>query len=228
MDAGANFTRTDVTLLRADPPPRRPAGPMSFPGPAADPLAALRAYRILAPWGLRDLAALTGGVLEASGVIPLSAAARTRPTERTIRFYVARGLVSPPEGRGTAAMYGYQHFLQVLAIKLRQMEGATLEALTKEFAEVPGEQLERRVAGALGPQLPPPGDVAQGVNAPVRGRSARSLNGGGPRPAGPAGLHRRVVVAPGVELLIDASHPVFDAPGGEATLIAAIRAALAR
>lgn len=201
---------------------------MTLPESSADPLAALRAYRILAPWGLRDLAALTGGVLEASGVIPLSAAARTRPTERTIRFYVARGLVSPPEGRGTAAMYGYQHFLQVLGIKLRQMEGATLETLTKEFAEVPGDQLERRVAGALGPQLPTPGEVAQGSNAPARGRSARSLNGAGPRVPGPAGLHRRLLVAPGVELLVDASHPVFDAPGGEAALIAAVRAALGR
>jgi len=201
---------------------------MSLPASFPDPLAALRAYRTLAPWGLRDLAALTGGVLEASGVIPLSAAARTRPTERTIRFYVARGLVSPPEGRGTAAMYGYQHFLQVLAIKLRQREGATLETLTKEFAEVPGDQLERRVAGALGPQLPPPNEVVQGGGAQARGRSARALAGPGARTPVPPGLHRRLAVAPGVELLIDASHPVFDAPGGEAALIAALRAALGR
>ena len=62
------------------------------------------------------------------------AAARALPGERTIRFYVARGLVSPPEGRGTAATYGYRHLLQVLAIKLRQMEGATLDSLGKELA----------------------------------------------------------------------------------------------
>lgn len=201
---------------------------MTAPGSSTEPLAALRAYRILAPWGLRDLAAVVGGILEASGVIPLSSAARTRPTERTIRFYVARGLVSPPEGRGTAAMYGYQHFLQVLGIKLRQMEGATLETLTKEFAEVPGDQLERRVASALGPQLPPPGEMAQGSNAPARGRSARSLNGVPARGAGPVVLHRRLQIAPGVELLIDAAHPAFESPGGEATLVAAIRAALGR
>jgi mono/diheme cytochrome c family protein len=155
---------------------------MTLPDTLVDPLAALRAYRVLAPWGLRDLAALAGGVLEASAVIPLSAAARTRPTERTIRFYVARGLVSPPEGRGTAAMYGYKHFLQVLAIKLRQMEGATLEVLTREFADQAGDQLERRVASVLGPQLPPPGEVALGASAPSRGRGARAL---GPKTVGP-------------------------------------------
>lgn len=201
---------------------------MTLPNTLPDPLAALRAYRVLAPWGLRDLAALAGGVLEASGVIPLSAAARTRPTERTIRFYVARGLVSPPDGRGTAAMYGYKHFLQVLAIKLRQMEGATLEVLTKEFAEVAGDQLERRVASVLGPQLPAPGEVAQGESAPSRGRGARAFSVAHPKAPGPAGLHRRLVVAPGVELLVDASHPVFDTPGGQAALIASLRAALAR
>ena len=95
-----------------------------------NPLATLREYRALAPWGLRDLAGLAAGLLDASGVVPVNAAARARPSERTIRFYVTRGLVSPPDGRGTAAVYSYRHLLQVLAIKLRQMEGATLEALT--------------------------------------------------------------------------------------------------
>ena len=201
---------------------------MTLPGTLPNPLAALRAYRVLAPWGLRDLAALAGGVLEASGVIPLSAAAKTRPTERTIRFYVARGLVSRPDGRGTAAMYGYKHFLQVLAIKLRQMEGATLEVLTREFAEQAGDQLERRVASVLGPQLPPPEVVAQGLSAPSRGRSARALPAPGPRSPASPGLLRRLTVAPGVEILIDASHPAVDGPGGEAALITALRAALAR
>src|SRR5713101_2454370 len=129
--------------------PRRPDGPDRRPrhqeaprgrmtvalspptaGSALDPLATLREYHALAPWGLRDLAALAAGILDASGVVPVNAAARARPSEGTIRFYVARGLVSPPDGRGTAAVYSYRHLLQVLAIKLRQMEGATLEAMT--------------------------------------------------------------------------------------------------
>ena len=94
-----------------------PAGLASLSG--ADPLVALRAYRPLAPWSLRDLAALAGALLEASNIVPVNAAARALPGERTIRFYVARGLVSPPEGRGTAATYGYRHLLQVLAFSLK-------------------------------------------------------------------------------------------------------------
>ncbi|HEX9394070.1 MAG TPA: MerR family transcriptional regulator, partial [Gemmatimonadales bacterium] len=94
-----------------------------------DSLQVLREYRNLAPWNLRDLAGLVGAILDASAVTPINAAARAQPSQRTVRFYVTRGLVSPPEGRGTAATYSYRHFLQLLWIKLRQMEGGTLAAI---------------------------------------------------------------------------------------------------
>jgi LemA protein len=151
------------------------AGLVSAP---PDPLATLREYRTLAPWGLRDLTALAGGILDASGVVPVNAAARARPSERTIRFYVARGLVSPPDGRGTAAVYSYRHLLQVLAIKLRQMEGATLETMTREFAGLTGDLIERRVAGVLGPALPRPDRLAL-LQTPGtgRGRVGRAVLG---------------------------------------------------
>ena len=197
----------------------------------ADPLTTLREYRALAPWGLRDLAALAGGILDASGVVPVNAAARARPSERTIRFYVARGLVSPPDGRGTAAVYSYRHLLQVLAIKLRQMEGATLESMLKEFAGLTGDLIERRAATALGPGLPPPdhlrllrtpgtgrGRVGRAVMAwlaPVEGLTAASSH------------CRRIAVAPGVEVLIDEQHPALRLNGDTALIAEALRQALA-
>jgi hypothetical protein len=203
------------------------------PGPShppTDPLSTLREYRALAPWGLRDLAALAGGILDASGVVPVNAAARARPSERTIRFYVARGLVSPPDGRGTAAVYSYRHLLQVLAIKLRQMEGATLESMLKEFAGLTGDLIERRTATALGPGLPPPeqlpllrtpgtgrGRVGRAVMAwlaPVEGISTSSTC-------------RRIPVAPGVEVLIDEQHPALRLNGDPAVIAEALRQALA-
>jgi hypothetical protein len=204
----------------------------SLPAHAApDPLTTLREYRALAPWGLRDLAALAGGILDASGVVPVNAAARARPSERTIRFYVARGLVSPPDGRGTAAVYSYRHLLQVLAIKLRQMEGATLESMLKEFAGLTGDIIERRAASALGPGLPPPeqlpllrtpgtgrGRVGRAVMAwlaPVEGLSAT------------ASVCRRIPVAPGVEVLMDEQHPALKLNGDPAVIAEAIRHALA-
>jgi hypothetical protein len=199
--------------------------------PAADPLATLREYRALAPWGLRDLSALAAGLLDASGVVPINAAARARPSERTIRFYVTRGLVSPPDGRGTAAVYSYRHLLQVLAIKLRQMEGATLEAMSREFADLTGDVIERRVATALGPTVPRPDRLAL-LQAPGtgRGRVGRAVLGWltpveGAATAG--SVCRRIAVAPGVELLVDEQHPVLRLNGDVEAIADAIRQALA-
>jgi len=196
-----------------------PTGLASLSG--ADPLVALRAYRALAPWSLRDLASLAGALLEASNIVPVNAAARALPGERTIRFYVARGLVSPPEGRGTAATYGYRHLLQVLVIKLRQMEGATLDSLGKELSELAGDMMERRVASALGPALPMPERVlaAPGTHEP-RGRVARAMQSALPAPGQPPRptTCRRVPCGPGVELLLDERHPALRVPGAEAAL----------
>lgn len=175
-----------------------------------DALTTLRAYRALAPWGLRDLTALAGAMLDASGVFPLSASARPRPTERTVRFYVTRGLVNPPEGRGTAAVYGYRHLLQVLAIKLRQMEGATLETIEQELTPLTGDLLERRVAQALGAALPMPDQlVLRADGRPLRGRAGRARQHWHAASAGrdiPSSLVRRIQVEPGVELLVDDQH----------------------
>jgi hypothetical protein len=205
--------------------------------PTTDPLATLREYRTLAPWGLRDLAALAGGILDASGVVPLNAAARTRPSERGIRFYVARRLVNPPDGRGTAAVYSYRHLLQVLAIKLRQMEGATLDLLVQEFRDLTGDVIERRVAGALGRSLPRPDQLSL-LQEPGtgRGRVGRAVlawlapveaAGDGAEP-GSGKLCRRIMVAPGVEMLIDEQHPALRLTGqkGDTAIADAVRQAL--
>ena len=207
--------------------------PLVSPAPPAarDTLQTLRAYHALAPWSLRDLAAMAGTLLEASGVVPVNVAARARPSERTIRFYVMKGLVDPPEGRGTAAVYRYRHLLQVLGIKLRQMDGASLDALAREFSGVTGDVLERRVATALGPGVPSPEELGalEGI-LPSRGRSARAIR---PRmvdaPAAGqarATLLRRIVIAPGAELLLEAGHPLFRQVGSEEAIARAVAQAL--
>lgn len=196
-----------------------------------DALLTLRAYHALAPWSLRDLAALSGTVLEASGVVPVNIAARARPSERTIRFYVMKGLVDPPEGRGTAAVYRYRHMLQVLGIKLRQMEGASLDALAREFSGLTGDVLERRVATALGPSVPAPEELgALESMLPARGRSARALRPrqaeASPSTMSRTTLQRRIAIAPGADLVLDALHPLFRQVGSEDLIGRAVAAAL--
>jgi DNA-binding transcriptional MerR regulator len=199
-----------------------------------DPLLILREYRQLAPWSLRDLATLSGAILDASGIRPINAAAAAYPNERTIRFYVTRGLVTPPDGRGTAAVYSYRHLLQVLGIKLRQMEGATLATITRELTEQTGDVLERRVAATIGPGLPPPSRLPlTAKDAAPRGRSGRALKAWLAEPnerAEPVagGRWLRMHVAHGLELHVHEDHPLARLGVPQDELADAIRLVAAR
>jgi len=202
-------------------------------GTQHEPIHALREYRNLAPWNLRDLASLVGAVLDASAITPINAAARAQPSERTIRFYVTKGLVSPPEGRGTAATYSYRHFLQLLWIKLRQMEGTTLAAITKEMQDQTGDVLERRAAQALGMSLPAPDRLAlKSKGAPPRGKSGRALTAWLERdatrdPESPSSW-RRIPVSRGVELHVETAHPLARLGPDDAAVAETVRSALAK
>ena len=76
-----------------------------------------------------------------------------RRARASVRFYVASGLLDRPEGTGTAATYNYRHLLQLLAIKIRQREGQSLETIKIEMKDVTGDALERRIATSLAPAL---------------------------------------------------------------------------
>lgn len=209
---------------------------MSSAGARMDePLAVLREYRQLAPWNLRDLATIAAAILESSGVRPINAAASAHPSERTIRFYVARGLVAPPDGRGTAATYSYRHLLQVLAIKLRQMEGGTLEVIGRELVTITGDVLERRVAAALGAGLPSPSRLPlTSDDGEPRGRAGRALRPWAAAPDEPSGdsdtptRWSRIAVSRGVELHIRDDHPLARIEGRTDEVADAVRLAVAR
>jgi hypothetical protein len=196
----------------------------------SDPLLALRAYRTLAPWSLRALTSIAAAILRTSGVTPINAAASPVPTERTVRFYVTRGLVTAPDGRGTAATYGYRHLLHVLMIKLRQMEGATLSTIDTEVREMTGDVLERRVAAALGDRLPPPSmlplDAEQGLRG---GRAGRALGTVDRPPDGDRTTHapgqgwRRIAVTDGIELHVRDDRLRHVGQTDEADLVATLR-----
>jgi hypothetical protein len=120
-----------------------------------------------------------------------------------VRYYVASGLLDRPEGTGTAATYHYRHLLQLLAIKIRQREGQTLEVIKQEMTGVTGDALERRVATALAPALGAGAvaAVAHDDDAPVR--------------------WRRVPVAEGIEI-----HVRDDSPAARDDALTAMREAV--
>lgn len=145
---------------------------------ADSPISLLRQHARHAPWNARGLAAHVAAIADAAGVRPTNSSARAAPSARSIRFYVAHGLLDRPEGAGTAATYHYRHFLQLLAIKIRQREGRTLEAIRAELSGIAGDALERKVAQSLVPLI--------GVAAPSADDAPQAW--------------RRVRIADGVEL----------------------------
>jgi DNA-binding transcriptional MerR regulator len=177
---------------------------------AESPIARLRAHARHAPWNARGLAAHVTALVDAAGVRPTNASARAAPSARSIRFYVANGLLERPEGTGTAATYNYRHFLQLLSIKIRQREGVTLDIIKQEMKDVTGDALERRVATSL----------AAALGATIETRKQ-------PDNDDATATWRRLPVADGVEL-----HVRDDSPASrQDALIAmreAVRAALGR
>lgn len=140
---------------------------------------------------------------------PTNASARAAPSARSVRFYVANGLLDRPEGTGTAATYNYRHLLQLLAIKIRQREGQSLEKIKEEMKDVTGDALERRIATSLAPAL------VSGADTTVEREDANTYT------------WRRAPVADGIELHIREDSPA----AREEAVIAmreAVRAALGR
>lgn len=179
---------------------RREGYPTRMPD---SPVALLRAHARHAPWNARGLAAHATSLVVAAGMRPTNASARATPSARAIRFYVANGLLDRPEGKGTAATYHYRHLLQLLAVKIRQREGQTLDVIKVEMADITGDLLEKRVAQSLAPALGAGADrsVARDDDAPES--------------------WRRIDVADGIELSVR-----HDSPAATDDALVAIREAV--
>jgi len=173
------------------------------------PVLLLRAHARQAPWNARGLAGHATALVDAAGIRPTNASARATPSARAIRFYVAAGLLDHPEGKGTAATYHYRHLLQLLAIKIRQREGQTLDTIKTEMAGVTGDAIEKRVAKWLAPALGSGADITQthADDTPV--------------------TWRRVAVADGIELNVRQDSPAAR-PDAIIAIREAVRAALGR
>ena len=119
----------------------------------------------------------------------------------------------------------------MLAIKLREMEGATLDAITRDLGDQGGDQIERRVAAALGPGLPPPSRLTVSQPGAPRGKVGRVLQDWMQAPGSADAAHptlcRRIPVGHGVEVLIDARHPLLRSQSEEAAIVDALRTAIA-
>ena len=72
-----------------------------------------------------------------------SLADATGVSRRTVRFYVQRDLLPPPEGLGRGALYTDEHLARLLQIKVWQEEGVPLDEIHGRL------QCKRSPAGAV-------------------------------------------------------------------------------
>ena len=67
-------------------------------------------------------------------------AERTGVSRRTVRFYVQRGLIAPPEGRGRGSGYTEKHVEQVLRVRQLQQRGLVLDTIRQLGGDGAGEE----------------------------------------------------------------------------------------
>ncbi|MHB8835407.1 MAG: MerR family transcriptional regulator [Candidatus Methylomirabilia bacterium] len=142
------------------------------------------------------------------------------PSERTIRFYTAKGLVDKPVSReGTPARYGYRHLLQILAIKYLQSQYLPLVKIRSLVDNISNRDLEllipdiapvtathRGIARAdrlVGENSLPPQAFIFNARQPTPSTAPVDDRSGDVRP--PPDTWRRVEVGPGIELHVHAA-----------------------
>jgi len=128
------------------------------------------------------------------------------PTERTLRYYISQGLVDRPSGqRGTAALYGYRHLLQILTVKylqsqylpLRKIKGLLRGRSNRALEQIlPENRVHRASLDTILKEVDGAAVETGAEAAPTpraRGRRRAAADGAVQR-------WRRVIVTPGLEL----------------------------
>jgi len=67
---------------------------------------------------------------------------------RTVRYYISRGIIEGPEGRGKNAYYTREHLLKLMAAKELKEQGASLDDICGTVASLAANELELLVARA--------------------------------------------------------------------------------
>jgi DNA-binding transcriptional MerR regulator len=94
--------------------------------------------------GVAELASEAAKILSESGLAQERGTVTELPDERTIRYYLAEGLVSPAEDKqGTASVFGYRHLLQLLAVKKLQAEHLPIRKIRELVESREVRELER-------------------------------------------------------------------------------------
>ncbi len=108
----------------------------------------------------------------------------TGATPRGVRFYVERGLLPRPEGRGTGPIYTEEHLIRLRAIRRLRAERVPVDEIRARLSRLSRDEIVR-LGAPPAPPAPPPASPAAADPA------ERSY---------PADPWDRVILLPGLEL----------------------------
>jgi DNA-binding transcriptional MerR regulator len=183
--------------------------------------------------GVAGLAEAAARILAESGAARQGRGTVTElPDERTVRYYLAEGLLpQADEKQGTASVFGFRHLLQLLVVKKLQAEGLPIRAIRELVTGKTERQLERLLGveqgGASGPaargealsylesllQKGPSAPLPSSAPRPVQQAPPAALSGS--PSAAPRETWARVELEPGLELHVSDG---YHAPQGEGAL----------
>jgi DNA-binding transcriptional MerR regulator len=180
--------------------------------------------------GVAGLAVEAAKILSGSGLAQGRGTVTDVPDERTVRYYLTEGLLSPAEEKqGTASVFGYRHLLQLLVVKKLQAEHLPIRKI-RDLVDGRTERELERLLGAEGgasarknealsyleqlltkPSAPqsaqPPAARSVTMSPPPAPQSSSASTGG-------AGTWSRVELEPGLELHVhDQYRPPREAKG---------------
>lgn len=116
-------------------------------------------YRYRDDLKLDELVDIANGFVELVAPEQPSDRVAERLNERTLRYYITKGLVDRPVGReGTAALYSYRHLVQILALKRLQAAYFPIKRIKEVLRGKSNDDLERILAFEPEEQL---GDMRQ-------------------------------------------------------------------
>lgn len=189
--------------------------------------------------GVAELAQEAARILSESGLAQQARGTVTElPDERTVRYYLAEGLLPPAdEKQGTASVFGFRHLLGLLVVKKLQAEHLPIRAIRELVAGKTERQLERLLGGEAeaggGPasrsealsylesllrkSAPAPPPAAAAAAPPRRAAPPGAITGPptAPTAASQTATWSRVELEPGLEVHISDS---YRAPHSEGAL----------
>ena len=106
----------------------------------------LQAAKLKRYVGVAELAAEAASIIQEVAPVQDRGTVTEVPDERTVRYYLTEGLISPAEEKqGAASVFTYRQLLQLLAIKKLQAEHISIRNIRDLVADRPEDELERIV-----------------------------------------------------------------------------------